>query len=721
MPIDPTKLAKLQEISRTGKPKVCEVLRVKWTQDITKYYATSAFDRVPPFTDIKNYLGGEHVDARLVQSGFHSFELAPDLTTEEIPLTFADADEAVNDLFEAHGGNVKATLCYFYPDCDLFLEVWWGVLNEPELSVLGVLQTTASNGFRSREEIIPSRLRSSEECSSIFGGETESLTEYRGIGCLYNLQHDGGTIGNLDPDGNPYTSCPKDLAGCTARGMTDYRMVFPTSVAPVVSDPRNPGYLASTKGNADRLTNPIRVIAGIKTVRDLPILLFRNENTASDPNHSWVRLIAEVGEGPMEAIDQVKISLGTDAAASLQYLITRKGDYAQAGTNYGGAGNYSCTAVLQHVLGYVPANTPQSFVTASCRAKGYKEVRVYSDETTYAEQWENNRVWWLLCLYTNLRFGSGYSYSIFDIQSFIAAAEWTAQYVRFTAVRADGSTVNYDHYRSKFDAVLEGRQTQEQIIDICRSGRLSVPFQSEGKYTITPLKKWDDLETCRVFTDKGPNRNIVFFDGEGENTGRLPIQSIRLSKTPNSKLVNHITLKYEDGSKNDREVTLTVDDKVQKKKAARVLGDVAKKIQKTFVAFGVRVRGEAVKLGQALLDLGEFDTGGIKNNQKAEFTVIFEQALGLKREEVIKLESNRLKNSPFEYFRVKKMRKASNHLVTITAQAYPVDYYETFETEIEPPEPPTEPPGGGDGPVCRTTLGTIEYEAGVFRIPIGPC
>lgn len=724
----------IDAILALDKPAVAEIIRVQWADDDIRYYGASAYD-FPPFLDVKQYLddgngGTATIEPRLISSGFHSYEKSADLRTEEIPLTFADSDNSIKDAFRTYGDGAKLDLIYYYPAADLFFSDWFGSLMQPDSFGRGNVQCRASNGFKSPEFNINHRAKP-QICPFVFGGKF-TVDDYRGNGCPYNRQL-GGSIGNLN-GGVPYTECGKLESDCVARlgafpnGKARYWGGVITDISPLQTD--NNGFLARTKGNSNRLKIPHRIIFGAKFVGDLENLYFRKEVNAGSPNNGFVSGLFFVGEGENEIIDEIFIA---DKRIEAMHLNVRTGSLGQSPTAYApDVSGFSGTGHFFARYGPVNAATTElSNCPARARVHGYKKVRIYSDSDSYTESWTNNRVWSVLELYTNLRFGLGYPHSRFNIDDFISAADWTYQYVRFT----DPFGNNYDHFRSRFDAVIEPRKASEVIIDICRAGRLSVPFQYDGKYTIAPLKALTDeeLDNVRVFSDSGNSRNIIT---EG-------VQSITLSKINDKQLVNHIELRFEDATRLDREVPLTFQDEDQKLLAGKAYGNgdsSPQDVPKNYVAFGCRERSVAIKLGYALLNLGEFDSGGIQNNLRISFDVHFIQALGLKKFDVIRVESDLLADEDFEYFRIQTLRAATKtytvngasftaFVVTITAQAYNHTYSTNLEILASSlPEPPEEPdpyvptPTPNPSP-CNPDFGTIDYDEtdGILEIPINPC
>jgi hypothetical protein len=258
-----------------------------------------------------------------------------------------------------------------------------------------------------------------------------------------------------------------------------------------------------------------------------------------------------------------------------------------------------------------------------------------------------------------------------------------------------------------------------------------VPFQHEGKFTIRSFDAAtdDQITNARVFTDTGSGMNIIWGDNQ---------PAISLSQTPDDKIVNEVIVTFEEGSNFDVERPITIDDPTQKLKAGRVLGeDNLQSVPKRYAAFGIRAEQEAVRLAYRILRFGEFDEGGTQNNLRVTFTTPFEQTLGLKRYDIIVVRSTLLDG--FEigtgdwiedpvYFRVLRMKKISNGLVEIVAQAYNDTAYLDFEVIPDIGPPPTQvctisaqcppgqicrngrcidPPGGGG---CRLTISSLVYD-----------
>lgn len=696
---------------------VCEVLAVHWSDNVINYYSWARYDELVGFTDLPL----KPVEARLISGGFHQFEINSDLRTENISVTFDDLDKDITKKFQKY----KIARCeffYYYPDVDLLVSLFWGQLNEPQIYGYKTIQTTITNGFRSRELSMPRRTRP-KHCTATFGGKFASQDELYTNGCPYDLQL-GGTTGLLDPATNqPFKNCPRlTAADCVARfGHDNYYLGFDVTAYPAAT---GSGYLATSRDNTSNLKQPIRVILGRKHVRNLPVLAWRVDDAARD----YIRGLWEIGEGRIEYCFNVSLN---GVPSRPEHTSFRPGGRGQPPMPRFEPLNFSGTAFLTALFGTPNGksgnNTSGDKLEAFAAIHGFNEIAVFSDPNTFTRNVTNtagrlnantNFAWTLLECFTNKRWGLNYSHSHFDIQSFIDTAVWCDDRTSFTHPNGTvyENTVingNYEAYRASFSAVLDARPSHEVINDMCRSMRVSVPFQHEGKYHITPIAavSQEKLNNARVFTDKGDGRNIVWEKG-------MPL--INFSQIPSKELCNHIVLTYEDGRNTDVERPITVDDPDQKAIAGAALGDNNfVEVPKRYGAFGIRFLNEAIKLAFSLLWFGEFDRGGIKNNLSVEFALPFEQILGLKKFDVIKIESdlNTFKSpegNPFEFFRIQRIRKIGNGLVSVVAQAYNKEIYAAFETVLsgrdnflQPKSPPMS--ANKNLPVERLQFGDAPY------------
>jgi hypothetical protein len=704
VPIDPTKLATLLALADAGtRIAVCEYLRVDWDASHTNYYGAAAWHEVPPFNNV-----GQVIEPRLMPSSgrdpFHSIEINPDLRTETVKVKFEDIDKDITGKFQTYSSGVACEFFLYYPQVDLHVSLWSGQLQAPEIFAWKSVTATATNGHRSREMLLPSRRRPRECTAAVFAGQLPDADAVRSSLCSYD-RHVGGSVGNYVSGTTPYTGCPKTLAACVARlgngGL--YFGGFNTDAAAMVTD--NHYYLASSRGNASNLKEPVRVVFGLKNLRGLQLLLYRMERVANDPKNSRIRGIWEVGEGPVANI--YNLSINNTPYIGDQHTNIRLGTRGQPRTAYtADVSNFSSTAHINYLYQFVDLTNPNEFdpssMSASCVVQGFKEVCVYTDDSPVTKTLicSDNLVWCLLELYKNQKFGFGYAESRFNILKWMTAAAWTEDIVSHTFTWPEGETEISISRRTTFNAVLEGRQAGEQIEDICRSGAVSVPFEHEGTFTIRPFRvaTAGELSAARVFRDFGDNRNIVWADGQ---------PSIELSQVPDNKLTNEVEVRFEEAGNAGTERPITVDDPNQKLKAGRQLGpDYLLSVPKKFSGLGLSSLPEARRMAYRLLKYGEFDTGGTDNNLKAQFTVPFEYALGVIRYEIIKIDSDLLTgftvgygglSESAQYFRVLSLKKGSRGICEITAGAYNHTSYSAFElpSSLPPDDLPARVSGAG--------------------------
>jgi len=683
--IDPTALSNIQALSLEGRAAVCEYLKVIWDGSTTNYYSSAAWQDEAPFESI-----GLDLEPRIIPKSindpFHEMELQPDLRTEAITVTFDDIDKSITTLFQTYGSGVTCEFFLYYADEDVHVSLWHGQLQAPDVYGWKTVKAKVTNGYRSRELHIPSRNRRRECTAAIFGGLLPDTDAVRSSLCPYD-KHLGGSVGNFISGSTPYADCPKTFEACVARlgnsGL--YYGGFETSAGTLRDN--NTGYLAVSKGNASNLKEPVRVIFGQVHARGLALLQWLRQQSANNSD-GFVLTVWDCGEGPVSAITNFQIN---DTVTNHNNLAIRLGTRGQSHVGWlPSFPNFSSTAIVRADYGRVDATaySPDN-LEAQADIKGFAEVCVYTDDSpvTKTRIWSDNRVWCLLELYKNQKFGLGYAESKFDILDWMTAATWSDVTVSHTVTYPDGETQAYASRRSTLNAILEGRPVGEQVEDVCRSGGLSIPFEYEGDLTLDAFRKFTagELSAAKIFYDTGQNVNICW-DGQ---------PTIELSQVPDNKLVNEVEVRFEEASNKGTERPLTVDDRNQKLKAGRLLGpDYFLSVPKKFTAFGITSFAEAIRFAYRLLWFGEFDEGGTQNNLKLKLTVPFEQTLNLRRYGAIKVVSELLDPHTIgtndgvtdltetpEYFRILKMKKIGGGRCEITAQAYNHTAYTAFEVD----------------------------------------
>lgn len=714
---DQAKVNRLQAlIIANGAVMVSELVAVQWpAPDGVIYYCSTQLNELPGYGGLT--ARALNIETRFAGNQFLDIAQDSGISDDKVDLVFWDGDEhdssgalvrtsELTRLFQTHGAGVKVDIFYYFPEVDLLLRQWWGHLQPPSDASLDWFKTSAEFGFMSSMLPLPRRAFFSS-CGAMFGGLLPTQGEIDDNDCPYN-KHLGGATGLLDPGtGLPFTSCPRNnRTVCIARLGDDLSYLGMDTVIQsyTVNQTRGPAITTTTRGNENNLKRPLRVIAGQRHVTDLDLLAYAIEPDTKHPEGGAVTCLFAETEGPIEAQANQMINSVTIGA---QHLNARNGERRQARTGFSkSVSNYSGTALF-----FGRAQGDFTKITADqlkgeCDVRGLKDVRVYSDAVTFVEQYSSDRAWWLMHIERNKRWGQGIDVARLYIPDYINLSTWWAETV--TVTDKDGNTTTGP--RSQFHAELIDRTAQQQISDLCLAGRCSVPFPDDsGQMRVLPLRRVtsDDLAAAPVFTDYGEDRTIVWEGPPGEEK-----TTFTYSILSDAELPNRVIVTYDDATHNNAQVPLTFEDVDQQLKAGRVFGDISRRaVEKTYTAFGVTDVGECGRLGNLLLDLGEFDEGGLKNNLRVQFTTWWTFAVELQKYQVVKVRSAKLDVinairvdqglERFDYFRVRTKRRLPTLKVELSLQGYPVGYYERLESsELPPPIVPSFPdqnPGGGGG------------------------
>lgn len=685
--LDPEIQNKLAALKLQSELTIGEVLAVHWpAPDGTTYYGGTKLDELPNFKNIRNHIPG--VELRLPGLSFPNAVLAADVSDETINLSFWDADGEISRLFRTHGEGVKVELMYFFPQLDWLITHWFGHLQPPGEVDLVEFSTSAALGFRSAGLPLPHRIYQ-QPCQNQYPPSVPLLTqeEINESGCPVNRQI-GGTIGNLDPaTGQVYAMCAHDVTDCQKIvGDKLSYTGFITTVSAVAIQTHGQTHFASSKGNETTLKQPIRVLyGGPRVVRALDLLAYRQEHNPAHADQGFLAAQFAIGEGPLKSISNCSINQAIVGAA---HLNTRLGTARQSPTAYApDISNFSLTATFFGRVGPLnPGSYNASNITGQCTVEGLANIRVYTTPQSYTESYTDLRSWCLLDLYRKWRYGHGIDIRRFVLEDWIYLAELDAANVTFT----DPLGKQWTGQRNKFSADLQGRSAQEQITDICKFGRYTMPFQYMGKIRILPFQK-EPLENVPVFTDEGPEQNILRTPDDDPDKPNMP--RIYYSKKSDAELANELLITFEDSQNGNIERPQTFVDERQQLKAGRAAGESSLRIvRKLYSALGITQQANLVRVGWLLYHLGEFDTGGTKNNCGYRFYTTFQAGFPLYQSQVVKLDAalvRRTSPSPerpqgFTYFRVIKKTRVSDLSYEVIVQAYPEDYYDEIEVVVPP-------------------------------------
>lgn len=678
--------------------EVAELVSADWPDpDGRIFYASTFADDIWP--SLREKLGGAPVEPRLPGDQFLDLTRDSGISDDSVSLDLWDGDHEISDLFETHGEGVRVEIFFYFPQEDLLLSQWHGHLKPPEDADEERFTASAENGFMSVLLPLPRRAFFNT-CQAVDGLLLKTQAEIDEGDCPRNM-HIGGSVG---VPGMEFHPCPRRKRQDCIDHIGDALswLAFDAGLASYGIGSR--GVIATSKGNENNLKRPLRVLFGERVVKELDLLAYVVETgNPQHPERGSIKLLYAVAEGRLRSLREPKNN-GTLIGA--QHFSVRLGWPRQSSTGFTvNANNYSSTGLLNCVLQGDFRNVDPAQIPVEIKAEGSDDVRVYAsdDPTDFTEEYSKDlRAWSLLHVLRHKRYGLGGDVRRFVMQDFINLAAWHAQTVTYRD--KDGNT--YTGPRSTFNAELIDRTAQQQINDICLAGRNTPPFPFEGKLRVFPLTKLsaEELAAAPVFTDydSGFDRNIVRDDVTNKST-------LTRSAISDRELPNAIKVTYDNKDKNYEETPLLIDGDAgiaQQLRAGRAFGDTGRRaVEKSYGLLGVTAVGEAMRLGVLLRDLGEFDEGGLENNQRIKFQTFFTQALGLYKSKVIRVLSKSLINKrtgvqKFEYFRVRSVRQLPNLLVEISAQAYPVAYYDAMESEeppvdIIPSDPdPDENPGG---------------------------
>lgn len=722
---DQAKITELRDLYAAGDSigQVFELVKVHWPEPTDPvYYSVLQVDEVasvaPPVSPI---------EVRIPFDGnagnpdwFLGVDLDASIGDEEIDLELYDGDGAISDLMVLHGEGIKVEVMYWFPEVELLLSIWHGHLRQEDEATIDICKVKAVQGFRSSDGLLPRRAHY-RECQAIFGGVFDTQAEIdEHHDCPYNKQIPGGTTGNFESGSTPFTSCPRRTrADCTARLGNDANFMLSHATVSVTipnGQTKGPLLYSTSNGNETNLKDPVPVVMGTRRVHNAPVMVGRKDFNNNHPDDAWYVANYELCEGPVVSISNIRVTVQgeTKDPADSRHILMRLGAVGQTPVDSAiTPHSYSGTVHLRYAFGWInPAEMGDADASASAVVVGLNNVRIYTDETTYTEEYTDNRAWHLMEMLTNKRWGYGYDHDRLDIPSFIEAACWCSNVVQFVDDNGD----EWNHIRSLSHVQLNGRKVQQQVEEMCLAGRLSRPFLFNGKIHVVPLRVMTDAELAAapVFTETGSSPNIIH---NGIRT------TLTVKRTSDLELPNRIECTIDDAEDDYAERPLRpVEDIDAQLKAGRVLGDFSKKINsKKFGLAGVVVEGQGIKMATALRDLGEFDEGGLNNNLEIRFRAWIIDCLDLYQTKVIRMDVTRLEKYGFEYFRIKEMKRQSNLEYELVLQAYNHEYMLAFETlygSIDPiptdPDPPTT--GTVPPPTDPLVYTTVNYTGGILNI-----
>jgi hypothetical protein len=688
--IEQIKIQALKDLQAAGTDiDAYELVQIDWPAPAgTIYYAVMQTDKVaslpPPVSPIV---------PRMVPSSspdwFVPMTVGDTIGDEEVTLDFSDPDGAMADLLLEHGEGLKVTLLYWFPQEELLLPSWEGHLRNEDESEPYMLSVKAVRGYRSSEGTLPSGGHF-EHCIAVFGGLLATQAEINEHGCPYNRQIAGG-VGNLNPaTSQAWTFCNRrDHQSCIDRGVNPLFHLSHNTIQTIVANgqTKGPTLFSTTFGNQTNLPDAVPVVMGVRRVSG-QLIAFRRDLNNNNHDRGWFQTLNELSRGPIQSISSHWVDIAGVRYNDPTHYTYRLGQFGQT-PNYLSTHGFSNIANFRQTCGWIdPSTVGPADVSSSAIVTGLNDIRIYTDEDSFYTGYTTNRAWQLARILCDKIWGYGYDYARLDIIAWGELANWCDQYVRFNDDNGDSR----NHQRTACNVELRGKKVQQQIEDMCRAGRFSRPFLFNGKVSIVPLRVQTtaELAAAPVFTDEGTSPNIVFDRG---------MSSLRISKKSDLDLPNRLEASYDKAADDWKETPLRpLEDVPAQLRAGRVLGDSSRKINsKQYNLLGITDENQAIKVQQALLDLGEFDSGGLRNNLQLKFTIWYLDSLILHPAKVIKVVSSRTTRYGFDYFRVMDMKRRGDLTVELVVQAYNHDYmlnlFETAFDDIVTPPPIPVPPG----------------------------
>jgi hypothetical protein len=157
MALDTDKVARLLDYAYRGQVTVCGYWAVTWDPTdatATRYYSDAKYSEMLPFHGV-----GVDIEPRMIGNIIRDteFEMNADLRTETIPITLVMTSTRTSPItFTRMDRGIRCELFFYYPHSGPDAHSRCGSVNLQSPPIYGhkVLQTTATNGFRSREQSI---------------------------------------------------------------------------------------------------------------------------------------------------------------------------------------------------------------------------------------------------------------------------------------------------------------------------------------------------------------------------------------------------------------------------------------------------------------------------------------------------------------------------------------------------------------------------------------
>lgn len=679
--------------------KVAELVKISWpSPDNAKVYAwwnclaDSAY--TTPLTD---WLAGAPLIPAFIAADqnkaerFHDIPRTAALSDDVIQMSFANYGRVFEALCYKWRGGVRVEVFYFFPEIandatgKSYTAISWflGHLRKADRANADFVQVTVRNGFRSPHVLVPGRIQGSN-CQWYYNGDVDASgsrvfpTGLPGNPCDID-KHFGGTRGTVDPGtGLLWAECNKTLDDCikingdedAAReiyGGDDY-VTESTQIGR--GDHRT---VSRTVGNEIRLEN-VRVVYGKRHVKSVHLKRYAKEYNPSEDNQDkgTIRTVFGVCEGPITSISEVKVMDRSLPRPDGLGLEVRLGTQRQPATTY--ASDMLPLNRTAHFRGDInpvdPNGVQSSDIVGECVVEGRSTVRIYDAGGTYTQGYTNNRA---DCMADLLTDDAQYGYKM-------DAARIHLQDI-----------VDLRALNSPLDADVQQRTIQQHIEDICLAAVGTNtpgwfrPFVYNGKWRFLAIRNSDLTlsDIPQIKSNFGATRNVLF--DRARNVALL-----EFGYKDNDEIPNAYTVTIEDADKGNIERPLTFNADLEQYYEGKRFGDFSKRRDpKTVAGFGLTTEAPARVLGEFLVKMGPFATGGLMNNGALSFKLcaVSSLALNLHENKLVKLptaDNSALSpytdedGNQFQYFIVLGMRRTSRLELDVDLQVWSKKFWDTF-------------------------------------------
>jgi hypothetical protein len=642
---------------------------------------------------IPAFVAKDTAPGRTAVERFHAIPRTAALSDDTIQMEFANYGRVFEGLANTHRGGVRVEVFLFMPEipddalATAYSVVWQftghlmkgGPANEDFVPMI------VRSGIRSPNVIVPSWV-SGSNCQNYYNGHKIGASRVFPTGlpdnpCDIDL-HYGGTKGTVDPGtGQLWATCNKTLDqgtnNCTtingslalAReiyGGDDY------AIADTLIGDGDHKTRSSTLGNETRLDNE-RVIYGKRKVKRLHVRRMAKEFSpgAATQGDGTIRTVCSVSHGPIQSINEVKVLDHILPRTDGLGLETRLGTQRQTATTY--SADMMNLNRIAHIRGDInptdPTGVRPSDVEAECVAEGRNTINIYAADATFTQGYTFNRIDCIVDWLLNQWYG--YRMTIDRLHP-----------ADIVYLRALGSNYHTD---------LQARTVQQHIEDATRaavgggSPGWFRPFFYNGKWRFLPIEDTDLTlaDIPQIKSNFGATRRVII--DESTKLPRIQPDSKDTLDIPNKYIVN-----IEDAGRGyiDRQITFSADD--DQYREGDLYGDGSKRAEpKQVDGVGLTTDGEARVLGEFLVKMGEFCTGGLMNNGTLKVTIpaLWSTALNFHQNKIVKFpiaDNDRLTHykdtdgNPFQFYMVTALYQSSRLELDVHLQAWSEPFWTNF-------------------------------------------